>query len=449
MRTIFVICAAGQEIRNFLYSDFYKLAKAREDLRFVVFVPSERIDKYREKFQHDRCIIEPIVGIDLSWRAKEIFRIACFGCVPTITIKSRNWFSYLNGGSLGNFLAKQLFWVLGHFRIWRAFMRALDDAVWAPYFEKYKPNVVFGAGLLNEEDFTAVKHAKRRGIPTVGMTRSWDNFTSKGFLRVHPDILIVQNKSMVAEAVRLNSFPRERIRVAGFPQWDHYRDSTWHMTKEEFAKKFGLDAAKRWIVWFGGGLMTGLFGLPDKGDHIVMLADAAKRGEIKNAQILARVHPGHEDSMRPEARAVAPVLNFGKGWDFTDEDIKFLLNLVRLSDVTLNLGSTMALEATIFDKPVVLIGFNGFDTDDKIPWSRRLSAALDNTLHYREVEATGGVWRVRDEKELVHAVKTYLETPSLHHEGREKIVEQLVGPVDGKASARIFETVISLLGQEK
>jgi len=50
MKTIFVICAAGQEIRNFLYSDFYKFAKARADLRFVVFVPSERIDRIARNF---------------------------------------------------------------------------------------------------------------------------------------------------------------------------------------------------------------------------------------------------------------------------------------------------------------------------------------------------------------------------------------------------------------
>ncbi len=450
MTTIFLTCTAGQEVRNWLYGDFYEIAKKDPDVRLVVFVIPEKLEKYRKKFAHERCIIEP-VEINMNYRPKQLFRIACFGCVPTITIWSRNLFSYLNGGSLGNLLVKQFFWLLGHLRIWRALMRAVeyyifyDDRTWKLYFEKYKPDVVFGAGLLNEEDITLVKHARRVGVPSVGMMRSWDNFTSKGFLRVPPDILLVQNPSMMEEAVLFNNFSRERIRIAGFPQWDHYRDPAWHVSREEFARQFGLDANKRWIVWFGGGLMTGLFNLKDRGDHVMMLNDAIERGEIANAQVLARVHPGHEDSLRQEARAKTPVLNFGKGWEFDVEDMKLLLNLVRLSDVTINLGSTMALEATIFDKPVILVGFNGYEDDSKIPWSKRLSSALDNTYHYHvQVEGTGGVWRVSNEKELIHAVKTYLDNPALHREGRARILKELVGPVDGRASQRAWSTLKNL-----
>ncbi|KKW18846.1 MAG: hypothetical protein A2131_02215 [Candidatus Sungbacteria bacterium GWC2_49_10] len=446
---IFLTLAAGQEIRNILYGDFYSILKARQDVTAVLFVPDENAKKYQEKFGNEHCIIEsipPDIGGD-RW-VKQMYRIACFGCVPTRTISSRIWFSYLNGGSLVNFLVKQGFWVLGHFTFWRWIMRNIeyyifrDDAGWHLYFEKYQPDAVFAAGLLTESDFLMVKYAHRHGIPSIGMMRSWDNFTSKGFLRVHPDVLLVQNDSMVEEAVRFNSYPREHIRVVGFPQWDHYVDPAWRMSKEEFGKMFGIDSSKRWITYFGGGLMAGLFNIPETAEHVVMLVKAIGRGELPNSQAVIRPHPSpyHVRALREEAKQ-CPVLAFGKGWDFTDADLRLLMNLVRLSDVTLNMGSTVALEASIFDRPIVLIGFNGYTPDSRIRWSQRLSAALDNTVHYQELEATGGMRRASNEKELIEVVRSYLENPSRDREGRARIVKKHVGPLDGKAGERIFRIV--------
>src|SRR3989344_2593101 len=299
VKTIFVTLSSGQELTNFLTGDFYRLAKAREDLRLVFFIPAGEVARYKSRFSHERCLIEPVPPIDLEWKPKKIFRIACFGCIPTRTIWSRNWFSYYNGGSFPGFIGKQILWYLGHLKAWRHLMRLVEyyifceGKLWGAYFDKYKPDVAFGAGMIAEEDITMVKYARRCDIPTVGMMRSWDNFTSKGFLRVHPDILLVQNQSMVKEAMVLNSFPKNRIRVVGFPRWDHYLDPAWHMTKVEFADKFNLDPRKRWIVYFGGGLLLGLFNLPETGDHISMLNRAIHRGEIVNACTIIRPHPSY------------------------------------------------------------------------------------------------------------------------------------------------------------
>jgi hypothetical protein len=336
--------------------------------------------------------------------------------------------------------------------VWRALIRWVeyhvfrDDRVWKRYFDTYKPDVVFGASLLTEADCLLIKYAQRKGIPAVGMTTSWDNFTSKGYSRVHPDVLLVQNASMLEEAVQLNNYASERIRVVGFPQWDHYLDATWHMSKEEFAQQFDLDPTKRWIVYFGGGLLAGLLQLPEPGDHVVMINRAIERGEIQAACTIIRPHPAMGDNLRQEARK-SPVLTFGKGQKLLAEDSKFLLNLVRLSDVTLNLGSTMSLEAAIFDRPIILIGFTGYKDEASLPWHQRLTVALDCTLHYRQIENTGGVWRVSDEKGLIQAVQEYLANPHLHTAGRENLKKRFVGPCDGKSGERIFHTLLAVMQQ--
>lgn len=453
MKTFFITLSAGQEIRNLLYGDFLEIARQDPDVRLVCFVPADKFEEIKKEFNFGNCIIEQIPELSADSKLKEWFRTACFGCVPTRTIWSRIWFSYLAGGSTPNFLMKYFFWILGHLRVWRAGMRFVeyhifrDDRIWKDFFDTYKPEVVFGPAIIFEPDVTLLKCAKRRGIRTVGMMRGWDNFTSKGFLRCPPDLLLVQNRTMREEAYHLNSFPREKTRVVGFPQWDHYGDSSWFMSKEELAGIFGVDPNKPWVVYFGGGLMADLFNLPERGDHLLMIRDAIKRNELPDVQLLIRPHPGlaHKDNLRADAKMVGPVLLFASGWKFTTHEMKLLMNLIRVSDVILNMGSTIALEAAIFDTPAILVAFNGYETDAELPWHKRLSVAMDNTKHYHEdVEGTGGVWRVNNEQELIAAVKGYLENPALHHEGRTRLVTKLVGPTDGQAGKRIFDALKEL-----
>src|SRR3989344_7779782 len=107
MKTIFVTLSSGQELTNFLTGDFYRLAKAQQDIRVVFFLPPSQISQYKDAFSHEHCFIEPMPVINLERPIKKFFRIVCFGCIPTRTIWSRNLFSYYNGGSLFGLVGKQ------------------------------------------------------------------------------------------------------------------------------------------------------------------------------------------------------------------------------------------------------------------------------------------------------------------------------------------------------
>lgn len=448
-KTIFVAISTGMEVKNLLLGDFYKLFKEREDLRLVAFVPPEKLEKYKKEFEHERCIVEPMIDLKSSAHpTKKFFNIVKLASIPTRTIRSRQEFVYLNGGSFWGFWGRGIVWLLGHTRVFRGLLRAVeynvfrDDKVWYPYFDRYRPDAVFGAALKYEEPMVLLKAAKRRGIASVGMAASWDNFSSKVFLSVHPDILLVQNQSMVGEVKKWCDYPTEKVKVVGFPQFDRYRDPSWIMTKAEVAKNIGADPSKRWITYFTGGLLMGGLRMEDLRDQSDVLTEAIEKGELANAELLIRIHP--VDPVKFEIKSPkVKLVNFGRGFDFSTDDVKLLLNLVRLSDVTINFGSTMSLEAGILDRPVISIGFNG-NNDDQIPNYRKLSWALANTTHYAPINNSGGVWLAKSPEDLVSAVKAYLENPSLHSEGRKVFVKELVGEVDGMSGQRIFDAVISL-----
>lgn len=449
MRTYFLTVQLGAEVKNWLLGDFYRLAKENPDTRLVVFAWPEMATEYRAQFAHERCLIEPLVK--LPYRLlRQMFRTASYVNVPTSTIWGRTRHRYLEGGSLLAFGGKRLIWLLSYSKAWRSFMRALerfffrDEKAWKEYFDKYKPAAVFAPTTYREVDLALIKYAKKAGIPTLGMLRGWDNMSSKAFLLAHPDMLLVQNPLMKEEAINWNDVPQEKIRVIGFPYFDHYFDSGWQMTRQDVAAAIGADPRKKWIAYFAGGMMTGFLYDKKTHDHILMLKDALNRGEFGNAQVLVSVHPSDraEWSDKDFGNGVK-VLRLFKGWNFTSDSAKVVMNFVRECELAIDLGSSLALEAAIFDKPIIFAGFNGY-RDEKLPPHRKLSAIYDYTVHMQYLIRTGGVWVAHTEEELIVAVKTYLDNPSLHAEGRARIVKEVVGPLDGKAGERAFDALVKL-----
>lgn len=455
MKTIFMTCQLGQELRDFMVGTFYTVAQSRSDVRLVVFAPPNTIDDMRAHFATERCIIEPLIDDKPKGKLARVFFgfMASYPMIPTETIYIRQRYAYLNGGGLLGFFIKRILWVLAHMSLPRKLVRIIwyrffsDDYKWSEYFDRYTPDVVFGTSGFRWWDFTILAHAKRRGIPAVLMLRSWDNLSTKAFLFVIPDLLLVQNPVMVKEAIDWHDVPRETIRLVGSPPYDHYADPSWFLSREKVAQEIGIDPSKHWIGYFSGPLLTGILECEDKGEHIKMVQDAMRDGRIKDVEIVASIHPDNKSVF--EANKVhCPVLNLVKGWKFDVEQTRLLASFIKECSVMTHFGSTVSLDAAVLDTPSIIIGFNGH-RDRDIPWQKKLSVAFDHTLHMQYLLRTGGMIRVSNEREFIAALDTYIRNRSLHHDGRKRLVHDLVGPVDGKVGERIFETVLSCARREK
>jgi len=451
MKTFFITVQLGSEIKNWFYGDFYRLAKENSDIRLVVFTHPITIEAYRKDFGHERCIFEVFPDLKLSNRPlRQFFRIVSQASIPTDVVSFRIWYWYKTGGSFLYFIVKQGVWLLSHLWIWRAFLRFVeynffrDERAWESSFQKYKPDAVFATTTYRDYDTTLLKYARRHGIPSVGMLRGWDNMSSKAFLLVHPDILCVQNNVMVDEAKNWNDLPPNRVKVVGFPYFDHYVDSAWRMTREEIGEAIGADPSKKWIGFFVGGIFVGFLRAGDGSYHAGLLDDAAARGEFGDALILASIHPGFrgEWGFSTDGTKVQQI-RLTTQWNFSQNSMKVIMNLMRECEVAVDFGSSLSLETAIFDRPTVFVGFNGPD-DSTVPWYKKISVAYDRYTHLRYIFDAGGGWIAKDPGELISAIKTYLIEQSLHREGRAQIVKNLVGPLDGKAGARVFQVLCTL-----
>ena len=113
-----------------------------------------------------------------------------------------------------------------------------------------------------------------------------------------------------------------------------------------------------------------------------------------------------------------------------------LAALIRLSGVVVQSRGAIALDAIAQDKPVISINFDGdlelvCDAD---------TFALENTYHhYAPLVEAGGVEIVSSYEELIESIATFIETPNRGSEGRKRVLEDHLAPLDGRAAERLVE----------
>ncbi|AOW19514.1 hypothetical protein [Urechidicola croceus] len=210
--------------------------------------------------------------------------------------------------------------------------------------------------------------AKILNVKTVGAIFSWDN-VPKARLSARTNEYIVWSQYMKEEmSLYYPEISENNITITGTPQFEFYYNEKNRYSKDTFYDKFNLDKNKRIICFSGDDALTSPFD-PEFLTDIVKVIDTNKL----NIQILLRRAPvdvsGRFDSIvntYPEIIKNAPPLwNFDKNslqsWQTvypTFEDIKLLISTAFYCEAVINLGSTMAHDFAIFNKPAVYVNYN-------------------------------------------------------------------------------------------
>lgn len=451
MKTIFIPIFYKQQARNVLETDIFKILAGRPGLRIVLFVAAHKAEYFKSQFSRPNVIVEPIPEIPEPFSfADAICHSISLNYIDSRTADVfRRRYSAGRGLVLTKYVLRRLATkIFGHARILRRASRWLDRRIvrrefFAGHFAHYRPDLVFLPHLISKYDRALLREAGRRGIATIGAVHSWDNITAvKNPIRLLPDTLIAYNEMIKSEMVRyLDADPRY-ITVTGLPHYDYYLTSP-RTPRPEFFKRLGLDPAKR-LILFGpaGGSES------DTDWHIVsIIQDAIADGRIPAAQILVREHPVSamirgELKSSPFVHFDTPFTEFGGPGrafrEITHGDMEHLADTIFWSDVTINICSTLTIDAAAFDKPVVNVAFDGWAKKPYLESTRRF---YDHD-HYRPILASGGVRLVKNPDELVFAIRQYLEDPARDRDGRARIVREQCWKLDGKAGERIANLLL-------
>ena len=420
-----------------------------EAARLVFFTdPPERAEYYQKEFSHPRASYEAVPPSRFSGLDK-FFSDLSFLLLRTETTKlrrkmaleeDRRYVAHGISAALNVVLARK--WI-------RKIVRALDYRLvktgdFAAYFDKYKPDAVFLAHLFEDHEIHLLGEARRRGVRTIGFINSWDKLTIRHATRLLPDSLMVFNNTIKEEALRYADMKERDIFVSGIPQYD------WHVnykpiSRSEFCKKKNLDPAKKIIVY---APMGKTFSDSDW-DIIDLLHNSITHQLIThNSQLFIRFQPNDfvdeaELKKRPWLKYDYPGVRFSKkrgvNWDMSFDDIRGLTDTLANADLFICYASSMSVDAAVFDKPIININF---EIKEKQSLSKT-PTFFYRTEHYGKAIRAGAMRLPKSKEELIRDINQYLANPALDREGRQRLVREQCGNLDGHAGKKIAEYLLN------
>lgn len=442
MKTIFITCFHAHISRNVLQAGVLQRL-CTPDVRVVILVPLAKQEYFTNALSNLPVVVE---GVSIpEKRFESLIMLFAFGLFNIQNRVVRDW---KRKKPLMYTAAVLINHTLAHIPVTRAWLRAcasqyLVTDVLDPLFLKYQPDLVVTTDSFYREDRAISITAKRRGIKTVGCIRSWDNATTKGVFLCSPDMVTVPTQVLKDELIDIHRVPADRITVTGWPHYDSV-GSAPHVSRETFYTSLGLDPTRKTILFGPGGEI--LY------QHDRQVLEMLKRLVDANAfavpvQFLVRFPPGDVLDASPVEehphfiidKPGTNVTGRKKESEITPEDNAHLEDSLYHSDIVLTLVSTLVIDGSVFDKPVVVLGFD-------VPGATAQSVtSFSVRLHFRKILGSGLLSVPKNEREFVDTMNAYLINPILNSEKRAELVSRYAYALDGRSAERMAEVILSAL----
>jgi hypothetical protein len=302
--------------------------------------------------------------------------------------------------------------------------RSLKKGLYVDDFESYRPNLLLICNPVDYREDPILYEGLRRAIPVLAMVASWDNLTSKGAISEKYAEVFVWNNYMRTELLSLYSaYHEKRLRAIGIPRFDVYGSPLpFPFTRGPFFKNMGLDPSKRLLLYANSS--TTVF--PMQPQVIRHLIEGIEDNLLPDdLQILIRCHPYDDFKMykgfeRPGRVAVWwPQDKSGDIYTWCPEanTLWTLAAMIRHSDIVVNTASTIALEASIADRPTISIAYDG-DSSQPLVQSIRSVYGYSHQLSLTEKNST---LVCESREELFQAIQAYLKNPKLKEAERQSV----------------------------
>lgn len=309
--------------------------------------------------------------------------------------------------------------------------------------DQWKPDVVVSTHLSQVYGRRLIATAHRRGIPTLGNLNSWDNVW-KG-LWVRPEVITCWSEHNREEICTFAGYQPEQVKVIGAPAFDAYfaPDGMW--TRAELCARLGLDPARPILLFATLGQFSQQI---DETNPFEALLRALDQGLIPgHPQVVLRMHTWSKDIyfkhlMSHPAVTLSRFETYVPGltWTPTRDEVILLGNLMRHADVVISPGSTISIEPAAFDTPTLVPVFNEYMPEVYESYFRQTWL----NQHFGRLVKHDWVPLARTPESMVEMINRALTDRSWYREGRTHIREQILGPLDGKATERFVESLWAL-----
>jgi hypothetical protein len=263
-----------------------------------------------------------------------------------------------------------------------------------------------------------VKSAQALGVPVGLCVASWDHLTTKGLIRVQPDLVSVWNQEQLAEAVEFHGTSRDRIVVTGAQPFDRWftRQAT---SRAAFCGKVGLDPALPFVLFVGS---TASISAPEAEVGFVRRWIEALRRvpALAGVGVLVRPHPYNAVHWRDTDLTTLPGVEvYPRSANPVNEaDRQDYFDSLFHSEAVVGVNTTAMIEAAIVGRAVHAVLADEFqDTQG-------------GTLHFRYLlSENGGFLRVaKSLPEHAAQLEETLANPGVGREACERFVRTFIRP---------------------
>jgi hypothetical protein len=322
-------------------------------------------------------------------------------------------------------------------------------------FKKHKPDLVVASTAGWRLDRYILRAARANGVKTAAIVLGWDNPSSHALPGAIIDNITCWSEVQKKELIQGSDWRPEQINIGGIPSYDGYFRKQWLMQRDIYFRLHKLDPERK-LLGYACSFVT----YSPNIQNVEALARLIARNElIEPCQLLVRLHPNHytkvkrwaeeRDQMQklieeyPYIHLVEPVPLGGELGYYSGEDMPEKSSMMAYSDVFLTVYSTMVVEASIHETPIVSVVI-----DSPTGWPGEYSLPLSKIggwpTHSRFRQAKAG--RVAtNEGELRQAINNYLENPGLDQAAQRTFVAQECTYTDGNAGKRTAEYLLRLV----
>jgi hypothetical protein len=306
--------------------------------------------------------------------------------------------------------------------------------------QEMKPDLLFCTHQRYPGAAYAMEAAKDLGIATVTAIFSWDNLP-KARLPLRSDYYTVWSEYMKDELkYYYPEIQEEQIKITGTPQFDFYKQESTIKSREEFAEDYGLDASKAWVCYSGSDSKTSphdvayledvAMSLQDQRDIQLIFRQVPVEGVERYADVLKNY---------PNVKHISPIWHKGEHWNQFypfPEDITHLVNLSFHCATVVNIGSTMALDFSWFDSPGLYLNY---DHSEDQSWKTK---DVYDFQHFRSMGDWDAVAWANSPEIIKSKIREIINSPDKVAKDRKLWLNKIIGELDGPTAAARIATFL-------
>lgn len=426
---IFILLPDGIGLRNFAFTNFYKIGKEKNfEIIYWNNTPFQLSELGFDELKIKKAKTHPLTDIFKNVRKKIELHLNVQKHNDTVYHSYRFPDSYKTiKGSIKNCAINTItafYSTEKGLKKIRGYIK--DNERTTQYYKEskktlkqHRPAMVFCTNQRPALGIAPILAAQDLGIPTATFIFSWDNLP-KATMILETDYYFVWSDSMKNELQFYYPYIDEKqIFVTGTPQFENHFNNSNLMSRAEFFNQYDLDLNLRYICYSGDDSTT----CPDDAYYLEDLVLAVKQLNQKGFQlgIIFRRCPvdfsNRFDWVLEKYKNVIVALDpkwdrIGKEWNTmlpTAADLILQTNTIAHTEMVVNLGSSMVFDYVAHNKPCAFINYDVKNKTQK-NWSVK---KIYNYVHFRSMPSPKAVLWLNSPDEIASEIESALRDSRL------------------------------------